>query len=150
MFVLCHSANSVEIVQVALLARADQLVSHLGGNHHSKSASQLLSVPIYISGLPQNTEREKHHISSSHLGLTRCLNPVRVSATIHTQTFCLRLRVVDREWQLVEAVDKQQQRGHSQIARMATEGNGDPHRSFLRLPAHSRAPVTVSHTQIDL
>jgi len=33
-------------------------------------------------------EREKPYISSSHLGLIRCLTPIRVSAVIYTQTFC--------------------------------------------------------------
>jgi len=35
-----------------------------------------------------NTYREekKSYISSSHLGLIRCLNPLRVSAAMHTQT----------------------------------------------------------------
>jgi len=36
-------------------------------------------------------EREKHYISSSHLGLIRCLTPIRVSAIIYTQTFCDKL-----------------------------------------------------------
>jgi len=31
--------------------------------------------------------REKHYISSNHLGLIRCLNPIRVSAIMYTQTF---------------------------------------------------------------
>ena len=36
-------------------------------------------------------EREKHYISFSHLGLIRCLSPIRVSAIIYTQTFCDKL-----------------------------------------------------------
>jgi len=36
-------------------------------------------------------ERGKHYICSSHLGLIRCLNAFRVSATIHTQTICDKL-----------------------------------------------------------
>jgi len=36
-------------------------------------------------------KREKHYISFNHLGLIRCLNPIRVSAIMYTQTFCDRL-----------------------------------------------------------
>ena len=36
-------------------------------------------------------EREKHYISSSHLGLIRCLTPIRVSAIIYTQALCDKL-----------------------------------------------------------
>ena len=36
---------------------------------------------------PSKREREKLYISSSHLGLIRCLTPIRVNAIIYSQAF---------------------------------------------------------------
>ena len=37
--------------------------------------------------VPVQGEREKFYIFSSHLGLIRCLTPIRVSAIIYSQAF---------------------------------------------------------------
>ena len=41
--------------------------------------------------LAREREREKHYISSSHLGLIRCPTPVGVGVIIYAQTICDKL-----------------------------------------------------------
>ena len=43
---------------------------------------------IYLELPEEQREREKHYISSSHLGLIRCLTPAGVSVIIYAQTIC--------------------------------------------------------------
>ena len=50
----------------------------------SLTQQEVCSVHLYA--LPQR-EREKLYIFSSHLGLIRCLTPIRVSAIIYSQAF---------------------------------------------------------------
>ena len=52
---------------------------------------QILFCQMTIDRNDVQREREKHHISSSHLGLIRCPTPVGVGVIIYAQTICDKL-----------------------------------------------------------
>ena len=64
---------------------------HLQGQDFPYISQCLIAIPYesYISSshLELILEREKLYIFSSHLGLIRCLTPIRVSAIIYSQAF---------------------------------------------------------------
>ena len=43
-----------------------------------QTALHILEAPYLVGRMSYQTVREKHYISSSHLGLMRCLTPFRV------------------------------------------------------------------------
>ena len=58
------------------------------GDHLKQVSGSCLSwFPTVVS----LREREKHYISSSHLGLIRCPTPVGVGVIIYAQTICDKL-----------------------------------------------------------
>ncbi len=81
--------------------RSCGLISHCDSEKHAWASRSKRRIPhaIYpawqaatvfsvLYRLAGEREREKHYISSSHLGLIRCLTPLGVSVTIYAQTVC--------------------------------------------------------------